>query len=187
MAAEAVSANNYVTVIALPVIALGIGVACLLRRRMHLRVYGDAWRRFNAGAFREIVEPSPDERYCFVTRLAAELTTSKGQCGVSMRSDGGWAIHHVNKNGTFSKRGPYYVSSYRGTWRATGRNLLVKTVRGNKAWGFRPDHYKQNGIIYEKGVAVLEYATHRYAPVSLGDFVAMQNAQPLAWNDPPKG
>jgi hypothetical protein len=159
------------------VLAVGFGIAAVwwLSHRRNLRIHGEAWRRYNTGAFRPITEPSPDERFEYVTRLADELTTPKGQRAVSMKGDQGWAIQHINKNGTFAKRGPYYVSMYRGTWRPTGRRLLIRTLRGKRGGhGFKADHYDQQGIVYERGEAVLEYDTQRYPEVSLSDFVQMQ-------------
>jgi hypothetical protein len=160
------------------IVGLAVGaiitVLVVASRRERLRAYGDAWRQYNAGAFHTTVEASHDERFEIVTRLADELTTGKGQLAVSMKGDRGWALHHVNKNGTFAKRGPYYVSMYRGTWQPTGRKLLIRTLRGKKRFGFHPEHYLQRGIVYEKGLAVLEYGTQRYPPMSLGEFVAMQ-------------
>jgi len=170
--------NTYIALALLLAFVLVVAALAVLRRRGHLHAYGEAWRRYNAGAFRETVEPSPDERFSIVTRLADELSTRNGQCAVSMRGDGGWAIQHINKTGTFSQRGPYYISQYRGTWRPTGRRLLIKNLRGRKGFGFRPDHYNQSsGLIWEKGLNVLEYGTDRYAPVTLGDFVAMQRVK----------
>ena len=52
-----------------------ITVLVVASRRERLRVYGDAWRQYNAGAFHATIEASHDERFEIVTRLAEELTT----------------------------------------------------------------------------------------------------------------
>jgi hypothetical protein len=137
--------------------------------------YGDAFRAYNSAAFTPIVDPSPHEHMEYVTRLAAELISKKGQRAIAvMPREPGNAIHHVNQDGTFSAKGPYFVSWRSGNWRRTGSTHLVKVLRGKGSWGFKPDHYKQTGLIREKGVAILEYATTRYAPVSIREFVARQ-------------
>ncbi len=87
---------------------------------------------------------------------------------------GGLALYHINKNGTFSAKGPYYVSPYSLSWRLSGRTHLIRVLRDKKGWGFQPDHYNQTGVISEKGVAVLEYDTDKYFPSGLYDFVEMQ-------------
>jgi hypothetical protein len=47
-------------------------------------------------------------------------------------------------------------------------------MRGKGGWGFKPDHYKQTGIIRERGIAILEYATAKHAPLSIREFAARQ-------------
>jgi hypothetical protein len=114
----------------------------------------------------------PDEHFSYVTRLATEIVSRRGQKAVFVQSvDGGTAIQHINQNGTFSAKGPYFISWRSQNWRPTGRRHLVKMLRGKGGWGVKPDHYNQSGIIREKGIAVLEYGTERHPPLDIRDFV----------------
>jgi hypothetical protein len=156
--------------------ALGIAVYRINTRRLMAR-YGDALRAYNSAAFTPVVEPSHDEHFEFVARLAPELKSKKGQRAIAvMTQDGGSnAIHHINQNGTFSAKGPYFISWRSGNWQPTKTTHLVKVLRGKGGWGFKPDHYNQQGIIREKGVAVLEYATAKYSPVTIRQFAERQS------------
>jgi hypothetical protein len=150
--------------------AFGIAVYRINTRRLMAR-YGDALRAYNSAAFTTVVEPSPDEHFEFVTRLAPELKSKQGQCAISVMTQGnGTAIHHTNQNGTFSTKGPYFISWRPGNWQPTKTMHLVKVLRGKGGWGFKPDHPKQDGIIREKGLAVIEYATAKYSPVTTRQF-----------------
>jgi hypothetical protein len=154
--------------------ALGIAVYRINTRRLMAR-YGDALRAYNGAAFSPVVESSPDEHFEFVTRLAPELKSKKGQGAVSVLTLGnGTAIHHINQNGTFSAKGPYFISWRSSHWQLTKTTHLVRVLRGKGGWGFKPDHYKQDGIIREKGVAILEYATAKYSPVTIREFAERQ-------------
>lgn len=147
--------------------------------RRLMALYGDEYRAYNSHAFRDIVEPSPKDGFEFVTRLATEVASRKGQRAIIVRClERALAIHHINRDGTFSAKGPYFVSTYTGNWRRTGKKHLVKLLRGKGGWGFSPDHYNQTGVISERGVAVLEYDTSRFAPVTIREFVSLRsNAQ----------
>jgi hypothetical protein len=68
-------------------------------------------------------------------------------------------------------QGPYFISWNARRWKPTGRQPVVKVLRGKGSWGVKPDHYKQTGIVREKGVAILEYGTQKYPPVGIRDFV----------------
>lgn len=146
-----------------------------LNTRRFLARYGDDFREYNNAAFRETVEPCADEHFTFVTRLADEFESKKGQRAIFVQTLGeGSAIQHINQNGTFSARGPYFISWRTSNWRRTGRRHLVKVQRGRGGWGFKLDHYNQKGVIRERGVAILEYATTRYPPVNIRDFVSIK-------------
>lgn len=151
---------------------LALGAAAIVRSYRRLKkLYGEAQAKYNAEAFTEIVEPGPDERYELVTRLAPEIVSKKGVKAIGVRtSSRGVAIHHINQNGTFSAKGPYFVSRYSYNWRRTGVTHLVKVLRGKSRWGFAPDHYNQTGVIVEKGVAIVEYNTHRHGRLDIWDF-----------------
>jgi hypothetical protein len=143
-------------------VAIGIGVYRLNTNRLMAR-YGDAFVAYNGAAFTPVVEPSPQEHFEYVTRLAREIISKKGQRAISVIPLGtGTAIHHINQDGTFSAKGPYFISWRSANWRLTKTTHLVRVFRGKGGWGFKPDHYKQTGIIREKGIAILEYATTKY-------------------------
>jgi hypothetical protein len=71
--------------------------------------------------------------------------------------------------GTFSAKGPYFIS-----WRSGNGSHEDKAPRQSpsreRQLGFKPDHYNQDGVIREKGVAVIEYATKKCAPVTIRQF-----------------
>jgi hypothetical protein len=127
------------TCIAVAGVSLGILRYRRTTRRL-LATYGEEFRAYNASAFTELIEEIPDERCHYVTRLAAEIESRKGQKAVRVLSPDGAAIHHINQNGSFSSKGPYYISARSGNWKPTGRRHLVKVLRGKGGHGFKPDH-----------------------------------------------
>src|ERR1039457_2988192 len=154
-------------------VASVIGYRVYSQKRLQSR-FGDALAAYNAGAFREIIEPGPDERVVYATRLAEEVESAHGVKAIYVATeDRGLAIHQINRNGTFSKKGPYFVRWFPRNWRPTGAVHLVKVLRGKKG-GFPPDHYNQSGIIREKGIAILEYDTRRYRPLTISEFADRQ-------------
>lgn len=159
-------------------IAAAVGYSTYSYRKLNAR-YGVALAEYNSQAFKELIEPSPEGRYLYVTKLASEVTSIKGVKAVPMVTQSrGTALHQINKDGTFSTKGPYFVSWRSGNWGVTGTTHLVKVLRGKQGWGFKPDHYKQDGLIIERGVAILEYNTKRYRPLGLREFAQQQiNAQ----------
>jgi hypothetical protein len=155
-------------------VGAGIVIHRLNTRRLMAR-YGEAFCAYNNAAFAPIVEPSPQEHFEHVTRLASEIISENGQRAIYVQPLGtGVAIHHINKDGTFSAKGPYFISWRTRNWRLTTTTHLVKVMRGQGGWGFKPDHYKQTGIIRERGIAILEYATAKHAPLSIREFAARQ-------------
>jgi hypothetical protein len=170
-ASEGVMTTSWTVLLAALIVVLAVVINYKRNTRRLLALYGEQFRNYNEKAFVESIEPSPDERFQYVIRLAAELQSAKGQRAVSVRIGGaGFAIHHINQNGTFSAKGPYFVSMYTRNWRSTGQTHLIKTVRGKGGYGFKPDHYKQDGVIREKGVQILEHGTQRYPPIDIRDF-----------------
>jgi hypothetical protein len=167
-----VSSAQWIIILAGGSLALGILAHRLNTRRLLAR-YGSEFHAYNAAAFGEVIEPSPHEHFNYVTRLASELESKKGQRAISVLTLGpGTAIQHINRDGTFSAKGPYFISWRTQNWRHTGKRHLVKVLRGKGGFGFKPDHYKQDGIIREKGVAIVEYGTAHYPPLSIRDYVA---------------
>jgi hypothetical protein len=158
--------------------AFGIAIYRINTRRLKAR-YGDALRAYNAAAFTPVVEQSPEEQFDYVTRLAPEIKSKKGQCAISvMTQDNGTAIHHIDQTGAFSAKGPYFISWRSGNWQPTKTTHLVKVLRGKGGWGFKPDHPKQDGVIRERGVSVLEYATKKYAPLTIRQFAERTSREP---------
>jgi hypothetical protein len=161
------------------VVACGIFMHQRNTRRL-TTLYGEELHAYNAAAFTEITEDSPEEHFSYVTKLAAEVESTKGQKAIVVRtSEYGTAVHHINQNGTFSAKGPYFVSWRSGNWHGTGKTHLVKILPGKGSWGVAPDHYNQRGIISERGVAILEYNTAKYPPLNVRDF-ADQKARQLS-------
>lgn len=149
----------------------GVAFYAYWRRKMQDR-FGEAHAAYNANAFQEVVSPSPDERYVYVTRLATEYETKKGIRAVMMASTRrGIALHQINKDGSFSAKGPYFVSWYSRNWHPTGNTHLIKVLRGKGRWGFSPDHYNQTGHITEKGICIVECNTKLNRPLTLDEFI----------------
>jgi DNA invertase Pin-like site-specific DNA recombinase len=162
---------------ALSVLVASILVWILYRQgtKRLLELHGAEFKAYNETAFREIIEDSPEKNFLRVTRLARELESRRGQRAILVPAlERGTAIHHINQNGTFSAKGPYFVSWRSGNWKHTNRVHLVSVLRGKAGWGFKPDHYEQIGVIREKGVAVLEYGTSRHPPLTIRDFARLQ-------------
>lgn len=158
------------TLVFLGLLAL-VAAAILRSYRRVKRLYGAAQAAYNAEAFKEIVEAGADARFELVTRLASELESKKGVKAIAVRTSSyGAAIHHINQNGSFSAKGPYFVSRYSNNWRCTGATHLVKVLRGKGRWGFAPDHYNQTGVVLEKGVAIVEYNTEQHDQLDIWDF-----------------
>jgi hypothetical protein len=158
------------TLVLLGLLAL-VAAAILRSYRRLKRLHGAAQAAYNAEAFKEVVEAGPDARYDLVTRLASELERKKGVKAIAVRTSSyGVAIHHINQNGSFSAKGPYFVSRYSHNWRRTGATHLVKVLRGKGRWGFAPDHYNQTGVILEKGAAIVEYNTQQHGQLDIWDF-----------------
>ena len=144
---------------------------------------GADFAKYNEGAFREVRTDSTDPRFWTIERLAMEVASKSGQLAVAVTADG-TALHHINRNGTFSKKGPYYVSRQTRHWRPTGRRHLIRTQRGKGGWGFQSSNPGQGAGIHEMGVAVLEYDTKRYPPVTIWDYPAIHAKQKLELVDP---
>jgi len=155
-------------------VGAGYIVYSLNTRRLMAR-YGEELRVYNSGAFTPLVEASPHQHFDYVTRLAAEMISRKGQRAISVMTVG-LAIHHINQDGTFSAKGPYFVSWRSSNWQFTGRTHLVKVLRGQGGRGFKPDHSKQRGNIHERGIAVIEYPTTKYYALTIRQFAERQAA-----------
>lgn len=167
---------------------IGCAIALLFawrgwRKHQLLQKLGPAFERYNSGAYRPIRRPSEDKNFETVDRLARELQSRNGQLGIAVESGGrGAALHQINKNGTFSSRGPYFVSRQATNWHLTGRTHLVRCVRGYRGWGFESSNPNQaGGVITERGVAVLEYDTKKYSPVDIWDFAEIYERDPSTW------
>ena len=154
--------------------AAAVGLRIFSNKKLRVR-YGEAHAAYNAAAFSEILEPCADDRFLYVTRLAEEIESTKGVKALAVATfERGLAIHQIHKDGTFAKKGPYFIRWNSRNWRRTGVVHLVKVFRGTRGFGFAPDHYNQRGVIREKGVAILEYNTCRYRPLTLREFASQK-------------
>jgi hypothetical protein len=157
------------------VVLVVVGYWWWAKRRL-MAALGADFAKYNEGAFKETRVDSSDPRYWMIERLALEFRSKAGQLAVSVAADGA-ALHHINQNGTFSKKGPYYVSRRTRNWRATGRSHLIRTFRGKGSWGFQSSNPGQGAGIHEMGIAVLEYDTKRYPPVDIWDYSTIHSRQ----------
>lgn len=137
------------------------------RKRRLMAEIGADFAAYNAAAYKTQFRPADDDRFTVVERLASEMQSKAGQLAVLVESQGR-ALHHINKDGTFSKKGPYFVSRHTHNWKVTGRKHLIRSIVGKGSWGFESSNPGQRGGgIRERGIAVLEYDTPRYPPVDI--------------------
>lgn len=106
-----------------------------------------------------------------VTRIAAEVISAGGRKAVVLdaprRPDGkprSTVVHEVNKDGTFSKKGPYFINWYRRNWSTTGQKHVIKTLAAPKSGGFEASN-PGGGTVPEIGVQVVEWNTEKYEAV----------------------
>jgi hypothetical protein len=156
------------------VVAL-VGYWWWAKRRL-MATLGADFARYNEGAFKEVCVDSNDPRYWMVDRLGNEVRSKAGQLAVPVAADGA-ALHHINQNGTFSKKGPYYIPRQTSNWRPTGQRHLIRTFRGKSNWGFQSSNPGQGAGIREMGIAILEYNTKRYPPVDIWDYSTIHAEQ----------
>src|SRR5215470_11043541 len=77
-------------------------------------------------------------------------------------------------------KGPFYGRRGGHKWLKTGAVQLVKTIRSTRDTGFLPDHCNQRGLIYEKGLAVLEYGTERHPRIGFLGLLPLARGQASA-------
>lgn len=157
------------------VVLVAVGYWWWAKRRL-MATLGADFAKYTEGAFKEVCVDSEDPKFWRVERLASEVRSKTGQLAVAVAADG-VAFHHINQNGTFSKKGPYYVSRQTNRWLPTGRRHLIRTYRGKKGWGFQSSNPGQGAGIREMGIAVLEYDTKRYPPVDIWDYSTIHTKQ----------
>jgi hypothetical protein len=158
--------------------ACGLFVWRRMRKRYLLRRFGPDFEEYNRTAFRKRVVPSGDPRIEVLERLAAELCSRRGQLAIEVKVQGyGMALHHINKDGTFSARGPYFVSIHSRNWTPSKRVHLVRCIRARGGGGFRSSNPTQtNGLIAERGDAIIEYDTKKHPPVDIWAYAQMRES-----------
>lgn len=148
-----------------------------LRQNFLYKKYGKYLKLYNKNAFNTIKEDETKDSLILI-RLADEIESSGGKKGVAMLSYdryGGTPIHEINNNGTFSARSPYFISRNNISWKRTGKRHLVKTLVSKNFYGFKTSN-QHPGVTKEIGLAILEYNTNKYPPITLSDFNYMYKA-----------
>ena len=101
-------------------------------------------------------------------RVAEEWSSQSGRFAVRMHHGGsGVVVHEVNKNGTFSKKNPYFIKNQPRIWKRTGRRHIVEVEIGPRA--FQTSN-PSGGQTQERGIRVVEYNTAHYAPLTLREY-----------------
>src|SRR5688500_16269544 len=95
-------------------VAYAVIVEGVIKPRRWRRDYVTAWEAHNQAALhpkRTLI--GGDEQYCLILRVAEEWSSQSGRCAVSMQhgQGSGIVVHEVNKNGTFSTKGPYFIKN----------------------------------------------------------------------------
>jgi hypothetical protein len=131
---------------------------------------GDEYDRYAAGAFKPI-DRILDNGSSVIIRVAPEVVSKSGRRALLLDAPKQWdgrprstVVHEFNKNGTFSARGPYFISWYRGNWTQTGRKHLVEIMRAPKGRGFTASN-AGGGSIPEIALRVVEWNTDKYHAV----------------------
>jgi hypothetical protein len=145
------------------------------RRRKVLETYDSAWRLFeNENGFLPIEEAFTYEgkQGVWVTRITQEIQHKNGTIGVRCRARG-FAVHELNKDGTVSKRGPYFAKGTVGPWRETGNRHVVKFMRSAGGHFKSSNPSQSTGEIYEIAQNIIELKTERQQQFgSVYDFAA---------------
>jgi len=141
-----------------------------VKPRRWRREYLKDWQSHDAAAFHPSRTPmGGDEQHCRVRRVADEWRSQSGRCAVRIKhgQGSGIVVHEVNKNGTFSGKGPYFIKNTPRIWEPTGRRHIVETeVDPRRFVTTNPS----GGRTGERGLRVLEFDTKHYAPMSLRQY-----------------
>ncbi|MBJ6802763.1 hypothetical protein [Geomonas propionica] len=108
-------------------------------------------------------------------RLADEIRSSGGKVAVALSRPStysGTPIHEINKNGTFSSKAPYFVSRSTNNWNQSGKRHLIQTLYSKTNLGFKTSN-KDSGVTPEVGIAIVEYNTDKFPPITMSDLRQM--------------
>ena len=139
-----------------------------------LKIYSLQWIEYNKYA--HVTTRYPYEQnsdYEVVVKMAREVVTSKGQLAVIVRCNRGLAIQHINVNGNFSKKGPYFISRGSGNWNLTGRNHIIKVLSSKWLANIKSSNPYQDEGILETGLSIVEFDTKEYFKLDIYDFVKL--------------
>jgi len=164
-------------VIALNILVFGYVVvyeAIFLPLLWRRKYYRD-WQAYNAQAFHPTREPIENMRGHYrVRRVASEWISKSGKRAIMLHHGGmGFVVHEINADGSFSKKGPYYIRIRPFIWAPTGRTHLVATEVGP---GFKTAN-PRGGTTTERGLRIEESDTREYAPVTLRIYAKDREAQ----------
>jgi hypothetical protein len=76
---------------------------------------------------------------------------------VAHNSYGSWAIHEINKDGTFSKKGPYWIRPTRSDWHTPDQYVEVMLLMAREGECFKRE--TQSNGVHRIGYKVLEFNT----------------------------
>nr|MBB4248023.1 hypothetical protein [Rhodocyclus tenuis] len=137
----------------------------LKRQRKVRDTYEAAWKLYEKECgFLPISEPfsQGENRGVWVTRIALELRHNNGRLGVAVSngSRNGLAVHELNKDGSFSKRGPYFTKAF-GRWTQTGNRHVVRFIRAKGGYFKSSNPNQGGGEIHEQALNLIEPNTQR--------------------------
>lgn len=89
------------------------------------------------------------------------LANARGRLAlkVAHNSFGNWAVHEINKDGSFSQSGPYWIKSRQDTWRSNGQYAEVVLLLARDGTHFKIKHPYQDGGVHRIGFKVVDFNT----------------------------
>jgi hypothetical protein len=134
------------------------------------RDYFQDWQKHKAGAFEPTRRPIGDNpRHYELRRVADEWLSPSGRRAITLhhRSGSGIVVQEINSDGSFSKKGPYYVKLRPFIWQKTGLRHVVDV---EVAPGAFKTTNPSGGYSRERGVRVVQFNTSHYAPLSFREY-----------------
>lgn len=148
--------------------------AYVAKRQRWKRDYLKDWQAYNAAALHPKKIGDGIRRYR-LHKIADECISRSGRLAVQMNG-GGHVVHEVNKNGTFSRKDPYYIKGpLTSTFIREGLSIWQRTDRKHVVEvevdldGFDTTN-PSGGKTRERGLRVLEYNTSRLPPVPFDEY-----------------
>lgn len=136
--------------------------------------YGSDWQSYNAEAFHPQRISSDNPHRYSLHRVAEELQSDSGRLAVSLHhgQGSGIVVHELNRDGTFSARGPYFIKRSPCIWAPTGRHHIVEVEVFTA--GFKTTN-PSGGRSNEVGRRVLELNTGAHRPLTLREYGTMRD------------